>query len=390
MKPENWKQLDRLFHEALTLPPDERNVFINNACGGDDSLRHQVEALLSAHGKAGSFIEKPALEVEARSIAKDQTESAVGQTIGHYKIISQLGVGGMGEVYLAEDTSLGRKVAIKLLPVDFTRDDDRVRRFQQEARAASALNHPNIITIFEIGEVESRHFLATEFIDGHTLRQHIGGSQTTDADKSRTREQLKVNEILNIAIQIADALAAAHEAGIVHRDIKPENIMLRRRDSYVKVLDFGLAKLTDAANTSVDPEAPTKAQVKTGAGIVMGTPSYMSPEQARGATIDARTDVWSLGVVIYELVAGCPPFERSTPSEVIALILEREPPPLLRYARDIPAELERIVSKALTKDKEERYQTAKDLLVDLRRLKQRLDVEADIERNSQGREFVGN
>jgi serine/threonine-protein kinase len=296
----------------------------------------------------------------------------------------------MGEVYLAEDTSLGRKVAIKLLPVDFTRDDDRVRRFQQEARAASALNHPNIITIFEIGEVESRHFLATEFIDGHTLRQHIGGSQTTDADKSRTREQLKVNEILNIAIQIADALAAAHEAGIVHRDIKPENIMLRRRDSYVKVLDFGLAKLTDAANTSVDPEAPTKAQVKTGAGIVMGTPSYMSPEQARGATIDARTDVWSLGVVIYELVAGCPPFERSTPSEVIALILEREPPPLLRYARDIPAELERIVSKALTKDKEERYQTAKDLLVDLRRLKQRLDVEADIERNSQGREIDGN
>ena len=246
MKPESWKQLDQLFHEALALPPDECDAFLNDACAGEDSLRHQVEALLSAHGKAGSFIEKPALEVEARSIAKDQTESAVGQTIGHYKIISQLGVGGMGEVYLAEDTTLGRKVAIKLLPADFTHDDDRVRRFQQEARAASALNHPNIITIFEIGEVENRNFIATEFIDGHTLRQHIGGSQSNSVgEESRALEKLKLEEILSISIQIADALAAAHEVGIVHRDIKPENIMVRRRDSYVKVLDFGLAKLTD-------------------------------------------------------------------------------------------------------------------------------------------------
>ena len=387
MKPESWKQLDQLFHEALALPPDECDAFLNDACAGDDSLRHQVEALLSAHGKAGSFIEKPALEVEARFIAKDQTESTVGQTIGHYKIISQLGVGGMGEVYLAEDTTLGRKVAIKLLPADFTHDDDRVRRFQQEARAASALNHPNIITIFEIGEVENRHFIATEFIDGHTLRQHIGGSQSNSVgEESLTLEKLKLEEILSISIQIADALAAAHEVGIVHRDIKPENIMVRRRDSYVKVLDFGLAKLTDAANASIDPEGPTRAQVRTSVGIVMGTPSYMSPEQTRGATIDARTDVWSLGVVIYELIAGCPPFKRPTSSEVIALILEREPPPLALYARNVPVELERIVSKALTKDKEERYQTAKDLLVDLRRLKQRIDVEAEIDRNSQPRE----
>src|SRR5215204_691823 len=178
MKSESWKQLDQLFHEALALPVDECDAFLNDACAGEDSLRQQVEALLSAHGKAGSFIEKRALEVEARSIAKDQIESTVGQTIGHYKIISQLGVGGMGEVYLAEDTTLGRKVAIKLLPADFTHDEDRVRRFQQEARAASALNHPNIITIFEIGEVENRNFIASEFIDGHTLRQHIGGSQS--------------------------------------------------------------------------------------------------------------------------------------------------------------------------------------------------------------------
>ena len=238
----------------------------------------------------------------------------------------------------------------------FTRDRDRLRRFQQEARAASALNHPNIITIFEIGEFAGRHFIVTEFIDGATLRQHFFGEGRHTSGKP-----LRLREVLDIAIQTADALAAAHEAGIVHRDIKPENIMVRRRDRYVKVLDFGLAKLTEGPAAEVDTEAPTRTQVRTSAGLVMGTASYMSPEQARGEKVDARTDIWSLGVVLYEMVAGSAPFERSTPSEVIALILEREPPPLARYAREVPPELERIVNKALTKDKEERYQTAKDL-----------------------------
>ncbi|HLN98618.1 MAG TPA: protein kinase [Pyrinomonadaceae bacterium] len=380
MKPERWQQLDSIFHSALQCEPAERSAFLDEACAGDELLRKEVEALLSAHEEAGSFIESPALDVEARSLANDQNESLVGQTIGHYKIISSIGAGGMGEVYLAEDTQLGRKIAIKILPAEFTRNIDRVRRFQQEARAASALNHPNIITIYEIGQLEDRHFMATEFIDGETLRGRISGveSRTTGAGRGKSGTSSQLRDILNIAIQVADALAAAHEAGIVHRDIKPENIMVRRRDGYVKVLDFGLAKLTEG---TVDSEAQTRTQVKTSAGVVMGTANYMSPEQARGEKVDARTDIWSLGVVLYELVAGCAPFEKSTPSEVIAWILEREPPPLARFAREVPLELERIVDKALTKDREERYQTAKDLLVDLRRLRQRLEVDAAAERS---------
>jgi eukaryotic-like serine/threonine-protein kinase len=385
MKLERWQQLDEIFHSALQRKSAERVAFLDQACVGDESLRKHVEALLCAHEEAGSFIEGPAMEVEARSIADDHVGLAAGQAIGHYRIISQLGAGGMGEVYLVHDTRLDRRVALKLLPADFTRDPDRVRRFRQEARSASALNHPNIITIYEIGEIDERHFIATEFIDGETLRYHIQSFQSQAAGgRSRTPgKPLQLRDILNVAIQTADALAAAHEAGIVHRDIKPENIMVRRRDGYVKVLDFGLAKLTEARAVAVDTEAQTRTQVRTSAGMVMGTASYMSPEQARAEKVDARTDIWSLGVVLYEMVAGCVPFERSTPSEVIALILEREPPPLPRYAREVPAELERIVSKTLTKDREERYQTAKDLLVDLRRLRHRLEIEAEIERTAQ-------
>jgi eukaryotic-like serine/threonine-protein kinase len=376
MKPERWQQLDKLFHAALEREPEERAAFLDEACAGDESLRKQVETLLVAHQQAGSFIESPAMEVAARGVAADhentEEELANGETVSHYRIISPLGSGGMGDVYLAQDTVLSRQVALKLLPEYFTRDRDRLRRFQQEARAASALNHPNIITIYEIGQVDDRHFIATEFIDGTTLRQNFFGEGRHTSGKP-----LRLREVLDIAIQTADALAAAHEAGIVHRDIKPENIMVRRRDSYVKVLDFGLAKLTEGA---VDSEAPTRANVKTSAGVVMGTASYMSPEQARGEQVDARTDIWSFGVVLYELVAGCVPFERSTPSEVIASILEREPPPLARYSREVPPELERIVNKALTKNREERYQTAKDVLIDLRRLRQQLEVKAEVER----------
>jgi len=379
MKPERWQQLDDLFHSALGRAPAGRGAFLDEACAGDESLRKQVDTLLAAHEEAGSFIESPAMEVEARSLATDQDESAVGQTVGHYKVISLLGEGGMGEVYLAEDTHLGRKIALKILPIQFTRDTDRLRRFQQEARAASALNHPNIITIHEIGQHEERHFIATELIEGETLRRRISGvaSHTIRSDSGKSGMP-QLREILNIAIQAADALAAAHEVGIVHRDIKPENIMVRRRDAYVKVLDFGLAKLIDGP----DAEVPTRTQIRTSAGVVRGTTNYMSPEQVRGEVVDARTDIWSLGVVLYELLAGCAPFEKSTPSEVIALILERKPAPLTRYAQEIPPELERIVIKALTKDREERYQTAKDLLVDLRRLSQWLEVEAGTGRSA--------
>lgn len=285
----------------------------------------------------------------------------------HYTVVSKIGAGGMGEVYLAEDTKLDRKVALKLLPAEVSSNQERMRRFVQEAKSASALNHPNIITIHEIGESGSRHFIATEFIDGETLRQRM------------KHGHLKLNDILEVSIQAASALAAAHAAGIVHRDIKPENIMVRR-DGYIKVLDFGLAKLTEGEGTTPDPEAPTKTLVNTDAGTVLGTATYMSPEQAKGKYVDGRSDLWSLGAVIYELVAGHAPFEAETSSEVIGLILNREPPPLARYDREAPAELDRIVTKALTKDLEERYQTAKDLLVDLKRFKRQHDLEAEIER----------
>jgi len=289
---------------------------------------------------------------------------AVGACLDHYKLISPLGAGGMGEVYLAEDTKLSRKVALKLLPEAFTRSTERVRRFEQEARAASALNHPNIITIHEIDEANGAHFIATEFIDGQTLRE-------------RLKEKLAINAALDIAVQMASALAAAHEAGITHRDIKPENVMLRR-DGIVKVLDFGLAKLTEQRPDAVNSEAPTIAKVNTDPGTVMGTASYMSPEQARGQEVDARSDIFSLGVVLYEMLAGRAPFTGVNALEVIGEILKTEPAPLKSLAPDAPAELQRIVSKALRKDREQRYQHVKDLLIDLKDLKQELEFEAKL------------
>jgi serine/threonine protein kinase len=291
---------------------------------------------------------------------------AAGTRLGRYEIRSKIGAGGMGEVYLAIDTELDRKVAIKILPEALASDQQRLQRFIQEAKTASALNHPNILTIHEIGSTGASRFIATEFIDGHTLRQ-------------RTTKGTNLVEILGIAIQTAGALAAAHAAGIIHRDIKPENIMVRR-DGIAKVLDFGLAKLTEPESTTLDSQAPTR--FKSDSGTVVGTAIYMSPEQARGMTVDARTDIFSLGVVLYEMVAGCLPFEGSTSSEVLASILsEKEPQPLARYSRDVPAELERIIAKTLRKNRDERYQTIKDLLLDLKSLKQDLEFERKLERS---------
>ncbi|HZE71908.1 MAG TPA: protein kinase [Pyrinomonadaceae bacterium] len=302
-----------------------------------------------------------------------------GTTLGRYEIRSHISTGGMGEVYLAQDTQLRRAVAIKLLPTSFTQDEDRVRRFEQEAYAASALNHPNILTIYEIGQVDSTRFIAMEYVEGVTLRQHLSRSHTSVPDGGQTAGAgIKLSEALDIAIQIASALSASQSAGIAHRDIKPENVMVRR-DGYVKVLDFGLAKLSERPET--DTEAATRALVNTSPGAVMGTANYMSPEQARGQAVDARTDIWSLGVVIYEMIAGRLPFEGPTPSHVIVSILEKDPPALARFMTDVPEALEWIVTKALSKDSEDRYQTAREVLTDLRRLKQRLDVGAEMERS---------
>jgi eukaryotic-like serine/threonine-protein kinase len=304
---------------------------------------------------------------------------SAGTTLGRYEIRSLIGVGGMGEVYLAQDTQLRRPVGLKLLPANFTQDEDRLRRFEQEAYAASALNHPNILTIYEIGQIDSTRFMAMEYVEGETLRQHISRSQSASGEGQLPGAGLKLNEALDIAIQIASALAASQSAGIAHRDIKPDNIMLRR-DGYVKVLDFGLAKLTERPETT-DTEAPTRAMVNTSPGSIMGTVNYMSPEQASGHTVDSRTDIWSLGVVLFEMITGRLPFEGPTPSHVIVSILEKDPPPLARYLSDVPEALEWIVGKALTKDREDRYQTAREMLTDLRRLKQRIDVGAEIERS---------
>jgi serine/threonine protein kinase/tetratricopeptide (TPR) repeat protein len=289
-----------------------------------------------------------------------------GTKLGRYEIRSLIGKGGMGEVYLANDTELDRTVAVKILPPEVARDQQRLQRFIQEARSASALNHPHIITIYEIGTAGESKFIATEFIDGETLRE-------------RMNHGLRLLDVLEFSSQIASALVAAHTAGIVHRDIKPENVMVRK-DGYVKVLDFGLAKLTEAKDSSADGEAPTRAMVNTGAGTVMGTATYMSPEQAKGVHVDERTDIWSLGALLYEMTTGHLPFKGETPTETISLILLKEPPSMARYADDIPDELDRIVTKALTKDLDERYQTSKDLLIDLKHLKRKIEVDAEIDR----------
>jgi eukaryotic-like serine/threonine-protein kinase len=291
------------------------------------------------------------------------------QRISHYRIIRKIGAGGMGEVYLAEDALLGRKVALKILPAEFTRDEGRLRRFEQEARAVSALNHPGILTVFEVGQIDDVRFIATEFIEGKTIRQ-------TSAER-----RVGVDEAIDIGIQVANALAVAHQAGIAHRDIKPENIMVRD-DGYVKVLDFGLAKLTEPASlASWDPEAPTMAIANTEPGMVMGTISYMSPEQARGHDVDGRSDIFSLGVVLYELIAGRTPFQGSTPTDVIVSMITSEPPRLADYAPGIPVDLERIIGKMLIKDRSLRHQTAKELSGELRKLRHRMEVEAEIERS---------
>src|ERR1051325_1626397 len=358
MTPEHWQRIKTLLQSALEREPGERPDFLQAACAGDESLRKEVESLVVSHDLAGGFIERPAFEVMAESLENRQTE-LVDQTLGHYLVREQLGAGGMGEVYLAEDTRLGRKVALKMLPAYLTAADERVRRFQQEARAASALNHPNIITIYEISETDSRHFIATQFIDGETLFESLKAGC------------LKLDEALDVAVQVASALRAAHRAGIVHRDIKPGNIMLRT-DGIVKVLDFGLATLTEQTDEGL--EAATL--VKTKQGMVMGTPHYMSPEQARGQRMDARTDIFSLGVVLYQMLTGRVPFGGQTVTDVLASILMLEPLPLTQSAPNVPDELQRIVEQALRKEKQERYQTAAELLTDLKALKQELEFES--------------
>jgi eukaryotic-like serine/threonine-protein kinase len=352
-----------LFEQALEVSQAERKAFLDRACNGEESLRSEVESLLANHEQAESFLEEPPGEIAAEFLTSEGSWFATGQSINHYTVIEFLGAGGMGEVYLAEDPRLSRRVAIKALPRPFVSNDDRVRRFEQEARAASALNHPNIVTIHEVGKAGDAHFIVSEFIDGKTLSERLARSGP-----------MNVGEALDVALQVANALEAAHAAGIVHRDVKPDNIMIRP-DGLVKVLDFGLAKLSEPERFAV-AEIPTVSNSpgrNTNLGPLMGTVRYMSPEQARGEPIDARADVWSLGVVLFEMVAGVPPFDGTTRSQVIAEVLDEAVPRLAAHVKDIPPALERIVGKSLSKNPDERYQTSKDFATDLKNLRVQLE-----------------
>ena len=364
-----WDNLKEIFHAAMALPPTERAVYLDQACEGNPSLRRHVESLLKSAEETGNFVDLPGFAAAADMLIEFR-ELQPGTLVAHYRILSLLGEGGMGRVYLAEDTKLRRKVSLKFLPTNFAQDKERMRRFEQEARAVSALNHPNILTIHEISDVDGQRFIVTEFIEGQTLRE-------------RLRSGLDVDQALEIAIQVASALVAAHRLQIVHRDIKPENIMIRKDDGLVKILDFGLAKITQRRpDLTLDSKIDTAVIAKTGPGVVMGTAAYMSPEQARGDRVDERTDIWSLGVVLYEMVAGCSPFVFGTSNEIILSIVSKDPVPLLgRYSEGAPERLEEIVEKALSKNRDERYQTSKDLLIDLKRLKQTLESRASVQRS---------
>ncbi len=384
MTPEQYKEVSRLYRAALELEPPRWTDYLAGACGDDEALRQEVESLLSYESRGEKWLDQPAMEAAAKAMVEDQAvpeaPSLIGQSVGHCRILSLLGKGGMGEVYLAEDVHLNRKVAVKLLPAEFTADADRVRRFAQEARAASALNHPNIITIHEIGESEGTHYIITEYVAGETLRQRLTGAP---------EQRINLTEAIELAAQVAAALAAAHEAGITHRDIKPENVMVRG-DGLVKVLDFGLAKLTERKSDgekerlgeddltlalSLHPSIPPSLSVP---GVVMGTPRYMSPEQARGEPVDARTDIFSVGVLLYEMIAGRPPFAGATTNDLIAALLRDEPPPLCAAS----SVLAPIVSQALRKDRDERYQTAKEVVLALKDLTEARAFEARLERIS--------
>ncbi|HEV8487385.1 MAG TPA: protein kinase [Blastocatellia bacterium] len=360
---ERRHQVEELFHAALEREPAERDTFLSQACRTDPELRAEVESLISAHEQPGSFLDSLTYDTER---IETSSSSLIGQSIGRYLILSLLGRGGMGDVYLARDTQLDRKLALKLLPEQYTADEIRVRRFILEARAASSLNHPNIITIHEIGHFGSVHFIATEFVEGETLRHRL------------SRGPIPIGDALDIAAQVASALAAAHAAGIVHRDIKPENIMVRP-DRYVKVLDFGLAKLTERPTGSALSDASTAVWVDTDPGTVMGTQRYMSPEQARGLEVDGRSDIFNLGIVLYEMLAGRAPFAGDTPADIVASILKTDPPSLAESGLDSPADLQRVVSKALSKVKENRYQTSEEILADLRAVEDRLQFEAKLD-----------
>jgi eukaryotic-like serine/threonine-protein kinase len=373
MSPERWQKIHQLFEDALERPPEERAAFLAQACAGDEEMQRRVEGMLAADARDDLLIDRPAYQA-ADTVASPKpqasdSKSFSGEMIGVYSLIKELGHGGMGTVYLAYDTRLGRRAALKLLPSHFVNNPERVRRFQREARTASALNHPNILTIYDFGQVNGRDYIVSEFVEGRTLRDFV------------SHPGLALSQILDLIIQVGSALDSAHAAGIVHRDIKPENIMLRP-DGYVKVLDFGLAKLTEPASGSNENETVVSAggsEFETRTGMVLGTVHYMSPEQARGQKVDGRSDLFSLGVILYELITGKRPFGGETWHHTIVAITDSEPPPIAADLQEVTADLQKIINRTLAKKREQRYQTARELLADLERLQAAVAADARIQ-----------
>ncbi len=380
MQTDRWQKIEALFHQALERPQQQRAAFLAAVCENDLELLREVESLLGAHQQNGGALETPASDLAADwakakqqaspnsvlVVSSSRTEKLKLNQFGSYQVIGKLGKGGMGDVYLAEDLRLRRKVALKLLPAELTNRKEWLRRFELEALAASATNHPNIITIYEIGKIEETHFIAVEYVEGKTLRQMIAAGR------------LECLTAMDIAAQIAAALSAAHAAGVHHRDIKPENIMVRP-DGLVKVLDFGLAKQAKTPSLLTSSNATTAVEVYTAPGMVMGTPQYMSSEQARGLGVDYRTDIFSLGAVLYEMLTGRAAFGGAELIEILAAVAHREPEPLKNLAPEIPDRLSLIVERALKKDREQRFQTAAEFQMALKELKRELEIEALLE-----------